>query len=91
MLMDHGVIALMWEFDTSNDLQAGEQVGQKNEGKWKFSLREVGNKIVLDVDLGQGVLTSEIRGEVHPGLVRMLVKVPPPPTTTHARHTHHYI
>ena len=50
---------------------------QKNEGKWAFTLRDVGGDIVLDVELGQGVLTSEIKGEVHPRLVRMLVKVLP--------------
>jgi len=60
---------------TFSDLQAGERIVQKNEGKWAFTLREVGSAVVLDVDLGRGVLTSEIRGEVHPGLVRMLVKV----------------
>ena len=58
-------------------LQDGEPVVQKNEGKWAFTLREEGADIVLDVELGHGVLTSEIRGEVHPGLVRMLVKVLP--------------
>ncbi len=51
-------------------------MAQKNEGKWAFTLQEEGGTLVLDVDLGRGVLTSEIRGEVHPNLVRMLVKVP---------------
>ena len=50
---------------------------QKNEGKWRFCLQDSGNNmsIVLDLCLGNGVMTSDVRLDVHSHVIRLLIKV----------------
>ena len=58
-------------------MQEGEEVRQKNEGKWSFSLRDsIDNSAVeLDVEIGRYMDTSLVRADVQPCFVRLLVKV----------------
>lgn len=50
---------------------------QCNEGKWDFRLLEVddGAALMLEVDVGAHIDTSLIKADVHPWLVRLLIKV----------------
>ena len=50
---------------------------QKNEGKWRFCLQDSGNNmcIVLDLCLGNGVMTSDVKLDVHSRVIRLLIKV----------------
>ena len=50
---------------------------QKNEGKWRFCLQDSGNNmsIVLGLCLGSGVMTSDVRLDVHSHEIRLLIKV----------------
>ena len=56
--------------------QAGA-VKQKNEGRWEHYFKDADHCITLDLCLGKGVPTDEIRVEIHDYLVRLLIKVSP--------------
>ena len=58
-------------------MQEGEDILQKNEGGWEFLLSDSADDllIILNVSLGNGIATADIKAEVHPRLVRVLAKV----------------
>lgn len=58
-------------------MQEGEEVRQKNEGKWSFSLHDSidNSAIELDVEIGRYMDTSLVQADVQPSFVRLLVKV----------------
>ena len=58
-------------------MQEGQEVRQKNEGKWLFSLQDStdGSAVELDVEIGRYMDTSLVRADVQPLLVRLLIKV----------------
>lgn len=57
--------------------QDGEEVRQKNEGKWDFTLQdsEDGSAVELDVAVGRYMDSSLINADVQPSYVRLLIKV----------------
>ena len=58
-------------------MQEGEEVRQKNEGKWSFGLQDSidGSAVELDVEIGRYMDTSLVRADVQPFFVRLLIKV----------------
>lgn len=58
-------------------MQEGERVPQKNEGGWHFALKDSEDDLhlLLDVKLGNGILTSDVKADVQPRLLRVLAKV----------------
>ena len=54
--------------------QAGD-VKQKNEGRWDYRFQDEAACLQLTICIGRGVLTDQIKVEVHPHLVRLLIKV----------------
>lgn len=58
-------------------MQEGEEVRQKNEGKWWFTLQDSidGSAVQLDVEIGRYMDTSLVRADVQPSFVRLLIKV----------------
>lgn len=58
-------------------MQDGEEVRQKNEGKWAFNLQDSpdGSAIELDVEIGRYMDTSLVKADVQPSFVRLLIKV----------------
>ena len=50
-------------------------MNQKNEGRWEYQFKDEADCLVLVVYLGKGVLTDEIKVEVHAHVVRLLIKV----------------
>ena len=67
----------MWHKLSCYDMQEGEEVRQKNEGKWPFTLHDsIDNSAVeLDVEIGRYMDTSLVKADVQPFFVRLLVKV----------------
>ncbi|KAK9809811.1 hypothetical protein WJX73_009043 [Symbiochloris irregularis] len=57
-------------------LQEGNQVMQCNESKWDFELRERddGSAVELEVAIGPGTDASQVKADVQPLLVRLLIK-----------------
>jgi hypothetical protein len=55
----------------------GHPPRQKNEGKWTFTLDDSSDEeaVVLDVEIGQYLDVSQIKADVQPRLVRLLIKV----------------
>ena len=60
-------------------MQDGEELRQKNEGKWDFSLQDSadGLAVELDVEIGRYMDTSLVKADVQPSFVRLLIKVFP--------------
>ena len=58
-------------------MQDGEEVRQKNEGKWEFNLQDSldGSAVELDVEVGRYMDTSLVKADVQPSFVRLLIKV----------------
>ena len=58
-------------------VQEGEEIRQKNEGKWEFTLQETadGSAVELDVAVGKYLDSTLIKADVQPSYVRLLVKV----------------
>lgn len=58
-------------------MQEDEEVRQKNEGKWWFTLQDSidGSAVELDVKIGRYMDTSLVRADVQPSFVRLLIKV----------------
>lgn len=58
-------------------MQEGEEVCQKNEGKWSFGLQDSieGSAVELDVEIGRYMDISLVRADVQPLFVRLLIKV----------------
>ena len=58
-------------------MQEGEEVRQKNEGKWPFSLHDStnGSAVELDVEIGRYMDTSLVKADVQPFFVRLIIKV----------------
>ncbi|KAL3161118.1 hypothetical protein ABBQ38_009495 [Trebouxia sp. C0009 RCD-2024] len=54
----------------------GEEVRQKNEGQWSFSLLESadGSAVELDVEIGRYMDTSLVKADVQPSFVRLLIR-----------------
>lgn len=67
----------MWHSLICCDMQEGEEVRQKNEGKWWFKLQDSidGSAVQLDVEIGRYMDTSLVRADVQPSFVRLLIKV----------------
>ena len=61
----------------SCSMQEGDEVRQKNEGKWDFRLQDSadGMAIELDVEIGRYMDTSLVKADVQPAFVRLLIKV----------------
>ena len=57
--------------------QEVEEIRQKNEGRWEFTLHESqdGACIELDVEIGRYMDTSLVKADVQPSFVRLLIKV----------------
>ena len=57
--------------------QEGEDIRQKNEGKWEFTLQETadGSAVALDVAVGKYLDSTLIKADVQPSYVRLLIKV----------------
>lgn len=57
--------------------QDGEEMRQKNEGRWDFTLQESQNSsaVELDVAVGKYLDSSLIKADVQPSFVRLLIKV----------------
>ena len=58
-------------------MQDGEEVRQKNEGRWDFTLQETqdGAAVELDVAIGKYMDSSLVKADVQPTYVRLLIKV----------------
>ena len=58
-------------------MQEGDQLRQKNEGKWEFTLQDnaEGSAVELDVEIGRYMDTSLVKADVQPSFVRLLIKV----------------
>ena len=67
----------MWHNLTCGDVKEGEEVRQKNEGQWAFSLQdsEDGSAVELDVEIGRYMDTSLVKADVQPSFVRLLIRV----------------
>lgn len=67
----------VWHNLTCSDMQEGEEVRQKNEGQWSFSLLESadGSAVELDVEIGRYMDTSLVKADVQPSFVRLLIRV----------------
>lgn len=61
----------------SDIVQEGEDMRQKNEGKWEFTLQDsaCGAAVELDVEIGRYMDTSLVKADVQPLFVRLLIKV----------------
>ena len=61
----------------SDIVQEGEDIRQKNEGKWEFTLQDSANgaAVELDVEIGRYMDTSLVKADVQPLFVRLLIKV----------------
>lgn len=61
----------------SDIVQEGEDIRQKNEGKWEFTLQDSVNGVAveLDVEIGRYMDTSLVKADVQPLFVRLLIKV----------------
>ncbi|DBA84926.1 TPA: hypothetical protein ACH3X2_005668 [Trebouxia sp. C0005] len=57
-------------------IQEGEDMRQKNEGKWEFTLQDsaCGAAVELDVEIGRYMDTSLVKADVQPLFVRLLIK-----------------
>lgn len=57
-------------------IQEGEDIRQKNEGKWEFTLQDSANgaAVELDVEIGRYMDTSLVKADVQPLFVRLLIK-----------------
>ena len=67
----------MWHRLICCDMQEGEEIRQKNEGKWWFTFQDSvdGSAVELDVEIGRYMDTSLVRADVQPSFVRLLIKV----------------
>ena len=61
----------------SDIVQEGEDIRQKNEGKWEFTLQDSANgaAVELDVEIGRYMDTSLVKADVQPLFVQLLIKV----------------
>lgn len=58
-------------------MQDGEEIRQKNEGRWDFTLQDTDDSsaVELSVAVGKYLDSSLIKADVQPSCVRLLIKV----------------